>query len=235
MKRILLLVALGAAGVVVYLLLPYVDSRPLGASHAYTQHTIQSLEIGLEAFKQEFGIYPPSNAAHDKGAMPYGRSALVYYLMGPNQKGWGASAGNISPFGTSATKAYPPFFVPDHPGDLNTMSVAGGPELPVLMDAFTPPRPFLYFRAEAGRTPLFDVRDNPLDPTGRTGFVNQAHLEMLVRPKGSYWVREDYLLISAGPDGIYGPVVEDPATGKVRPAQPGDTNAECDDVTNFKH
>ena len=59
--------------------------------------------------------------------------------------------------------------MPDHPSDISTVAVAGGPPLPVLNDAFSPPRPILYFRAEPGRDPLFDVRDNPVDPTGQDG------------------------------------------------------------------
>jgi hypothetical protein len=102
------------------------------------------------------------------------------------------------------------------------------------LDAYKPPKPILYFQAEAGRNPLYDVHDNPLDPTGQTGFASQAHFEMLARPGGN-WVRSDHLLISAGPDGIYGPVVRDATTGKLRPALPGEKDAGCDDVANFAH
>jgi hypothetical protein len=246
-KRIQVFVALGAIGVfLATLFLPHFHCQNVLVKEAATNRTISNLGFSLEAFKNEFGIYPPSDSTHDNEvvpdygwsypdnkAMPYGRSALVYYLMGPKQTGWGTNAGNMGPFGPT-TKTYSPFYNADRE-EVGTAAVAGGPELPVLMDAFTPPKPILYFRAEAGRTPLFDVRDNPTDPTGQMGFVDQAHFEMLARTKADKWAREDFLLISAGPDRIYGPVVKDPATGAVRPARPDDKDRSCDDVTNFTH
>ncbi len=221
------------AFVAVLLILPLINSQ-LVVLPPY-RHEIQDLEAGLEAFKWEFGIYPPSDNTHDKGAMPYGRSALIYYLMGPHYTGWGSKYNNTGPFGGTITKAIPPYFTPDHPGDVNAVDMPDGTTLPVLCDTFSPDKPILYFRAEPGRDPLFDVRDNPTDPTGATGFVDQAHFEMLVRPDGKKWVREDYLLISPGADRLYGPVVLDKTTGQLRPARPGEKDATCDDVTNFAH
>jgi hypothetical protein len=83
---------------------------------------------------------------------------------------------------------------------------------------------------------VFDASDNPLDPTGRKGFASQEHFEMLVRRADGQWVRDDYLLISAGPDRLFGYAVEDEASGGPRPARPEEKeNAWCDDVVNFRY
>jgi hypothetical protein len=105
-------------------------------------------------------------------------------------------------------------------------------------DAFQPPKKILYFRAETGREPLFDVHDNPVDPDGKTGFASQEHFEMLAKRKGPDgkmdWVRKDFLLISAGKDRLFGPALIDAKTRHMRPAQPDEAaEATCDDVCNF--
>jgi len=154
----------------------------------------------------------------------------------------------------AALVAHPAFFERD------TKDLRFYPAAPVS-DAFRPPMPILYFRAEPTEEPMFDAADNPLDPTGREGFASQEHFEMLARRADGQWVRSDYLLISAGPDRLFGYVVEDEASGGFRPArlrQPsghgtpavpgggaqlrrGEARPEekekafCDDVTNFAH
>jgi hypothetical protein len=186
------------------------------------------LSSSLETFKAQFGIYPPSGRT-EEGAKDTGAENLRYYLMGPEGKGWGSPAGNKSPFGGTATGTYGPFFTPDRPGDLLDNPATIG-------DGFLPGKPVLYFRAEPDRDPLYDVRDNPVDPTGATGFAGQEHFERLVRPNRTYsWVRDDYLIISPGPDRLYGPVLVDEATGRLRPARPDEPNALCDDIANFNH
>jgi hypothetical protein len=136
----------------------------------------------------------------------------------------------------AALVAHPAFFERD------TKDLRFYPAAPVS-DAFRPPKPILYFRAEPTEESMFDAADNPLDPTGREGFASQEHFEMLARradgqrnvPPG--WVRRDYLLISAGPDRLFGYMVEDETAGGLfRPAQPDEKQkAWCDDVTNFKY
>jgi hypothetical protein len=216
---------------VVYLFLPHINSDPVRREVATTAHAVQSLGSGLEAFKKQFGLYPPSSWSHPE-AVPNrpgftGSQLMVFYLVGPDGKGWGAATDGAGPFGGSVTGTQGPFFWPDC-GDPKGGDAA--------LDAFKPARPILYFRAEPGREPLFDVRDNPGDDTGRTGFSSQEHFEMLVRPKKKFWVREDYLLISPGPDGIYGCVIKDKATGQLRLARLEENNeAWCDDIANFCH
>jgi hypothetical protein len=129
----------------------------------------------------------------------------------------------------AALVAHPAFFERD------TKDLRFYPATPVS-DAFRPPIPILYFRAEPTEDPLFDAADNPLDPTGQEGFVSQEHFEMLARRADGRWVRGDYLLISSGPDRLFGYVVEDKASASFRPAKPEEKEkVYCDDVTNFAH
>jgi len=192
---------------------------------------IHELAGGLEAFKMDWGTYPPSSPAYG-GAKPTGSQNIAYYLMGPQGKGWGKPAGGAIPLetGTSAAsqQQWGPYYEATYPGN------------PVINDEFRPAKPVLYFRFEKDRDPPYDVRDNPVDPTGAVGFASQEHFEMLVRPKVGNgtrkWVRDDYLLISPGADRVYGFVVIDTVTGQVRPARPGEEgNSFCDDITNFVH
>ncbi|MGB2998692.1 MAG: hypothetical protein WBC59_08665 [Phycisphaerae bacterium] len=225
----------GAAALIVVggflLLLPKVQdgiSRPI----VVTRNTINRLGAGLAGFRDDFGDYPPSDKEH-MAARPYGYQNLAYYLCGPDGQGWGGRAGGAMPFGGSNEQIFGPYFEKGGEGSGNHPAAG-------VSDAFRPPKPILYFRAEPTEEPMFDAADNPLDPTGREGFASQEHFEMLVRradgqrnvPPG--WVRDDYLLISAGLDRVFGYAVQDAESGLFRPAQPDEKEkAWCDDVTNF--
>lgn len=223
------LIAAGAAVLILVggflLLLPKVQdgiSRPI----VVTRNTLTRLEYGLIAFRADFGDYPPSDKEH-MAAQPYGYQNLVFYLCGPDGKGWGGRAGGAMPFGGTNEKIFGPYF--------DGQGIANHPAAGVS-DAFRPPMPILYFRAEPTEDPMFDAADNPLDPTGQEGFASQEHFEMLTRRADGRWVRGDYLLISAGPDRLFGHVVEDKASGGFRPAKPEEKEkAYCDDATNFKY
>jgi hypothetical protein len=187
-----------------------------------TRSVISQAETGLSAFRADFGLYPPSG----EGPKRYGYENLGYFLKGPEGRGWGKPAGGDLPFGGSnSSRQFGPYL---EGGD--------SPSDHAIADRFHPSKPILYFRAQAGRAPLFRAADNPIDPTGQTGFAGQAHLQMLAcRPSGR-WARDDHLLISAGPDRLFGFVVEDPETGDLRPAEPDQhDDAHCDDICNFTH
>jgi hypothetical protein len=231
---------LAVVGGVIALLMPAVNHAITLARKTATRNTIVRLEAGLAAFRADFGDYPPSDKEH-MAARPFGYQNLVFYLVGPGDQGWGGRAGGAMPFGGTNEKIFGPYF--------DGQGIANHPAAGVS-DAFRPPRPILYFRAEPTEQPVFDAADNPLDPTGREGFASQEHFEMLARRADGRWVRRDYLLLSAGPDRLFGYVVEDKASGGLRPARlrhPGGTlrrgearpeekeKATCDDVTNFKH
>jgi len=225
------LIAAGAAVLILVggflLLLPKVQdgiSRPI----VVTRTTINRLEAGLAGFRDNFGDYPPSDKEH-MAARPYGYQNLALYLAGPDGQGWGGRAGGAMPFGGTNEEIFGPYFERD------VKDLRLHPAAPVS-DAFKPAMPILYFRAEPTEEPMFDAADNPLDPTGREGFASQEHFEMLARRADGQWVRRDYLLISAGPDRLFGYVVEDKASGGLRPARPEEKEkACCDDVTNFKY
>jgi prepilin-type N-terminal cleavage/methylation domain-containing protein len=251
-----LLVVMGIITILVSLLLPALNQAMIAVRAAATQSTIQGLGVGLEAFKREFGVYPPSDNTHDAAATPvdprkYGQTSLVYFLTGPNQQGWGANylvgAGKAptGPFGP-AIKAYSPFFVPDKPGDINGIDYVNGSgqasQYNVLWDAFSPGKAILYFRFEPMDAHPYDATTCPNIKTGGldvttavSSFATQAQFEMLVRPRQKYWVREDYVLISSGADRRYGPVVVNVTTGAVTPAINENADNQCDDICNFKH
>ena len=226
------LVVLPALGILFDILMP----GPLNlAQKLATRNTLARLETGLGSFRADFGDYPPSDKEH-MAAQPFGYQNLAYYLCGPEGRGWGKPAGGAMPFGGSNLEIFGPYFE--------------GGTAESIEDTFRPSMPILYFRAEPTEEPMFDAADNPLDPTGQEGFASQAHFEMLARRAAGRWVRSDYLLISAGPDRLFGYVVEDKTSGGFRPARlrqggaplrrgearPDEKEkAFCDDVTNFAH
>ncbi|MGB3086530.1 MAG: type II secretion system protein [Phycisphaerae bacterium] len=105
-----------------------------------------------------------------------------------------------------------------------------------LADAFRPQQYILYYRREVSGG--YNVNDNPTSGDGREGFASKVHFEDLVKLGESggttRWVRPDYVLISAGPDRIFGYVAED-GDGNLAPARRDDAGAMCDDICNFKY
>ncbi|GAG24823.1 unnamed protein product, partial [marine sediment metagenome] len=110
-----LLVVMSIIGVLIGLLMPAVNAAVRAARRARTQAIIQSLTVGLEAFKGDWGVYPPSNNSGDDklkdppGWVDTGNEFMAYALMGPDGKGWGGTDG-ILPFGGVARNAYGPYF-----------------------------------------------------------------------------------------------------------------------------
>jgi hypothetical protein len=234
--------ALLVAGAIViavgsYVLIPTIMCHPIQPYIHFTAVKIAGLATANETFEAAFREYPPSRWTDEPEGYKStgGAGLLAYYVMGPDHRGWGKDAGGRLPLSATGTsdREYGPYYIE---GD----SQPKGLPAPVL-DEFRPGKPILYFRANTGgREPLFDVTDNPVDPTGQTGFASQEHFEMLVKYKmqdGSMaWERKDFLLISAGPDRLYGYVVKDNKTGNLRPARPDEmAEATCDDVANFSH
>ncbi|HUS45420.1 MAG TPA: type II secretion system protein [Phycisphaerae bacterium] len=104
-----------------------------------------------------------------------------------------------------------------------------------IADAFKPQQYILYFRHEPS-TPAYNVFHNPTSD-GREGFTSKVRFEDLVKLGESggttRWVRPDYLLISAGPDRIFGYVKDE--DGELVLAGRDDAGAMCDDICNFKY
>jgi prepilin-type N-terminal cleavage/methylation domain-containing protein len=220
-----LLVVMAIIGILFSLLLPALAQALSAGKVAATGQTISDLSAAIEAFKADWGTYPPSNGG-DGGA--YGYQDLVYYLVGPDRKGWGLLYQKKGPFGESTALSYPSYFTPGDPVDVDTSGA--DMSAPWIRDAFNPGRAILYFRFEAGSTTGYLANHNPTG-TCQTGFSSQTYFESLVKPNGK-WVREDYLLISAGPDRCFG-YVSKAASGGFQAASAGDTGAFCDDICNF--
>jgi prepilin-type N-terminal cleavage/methylation domain-containing protein len=234
-----LLVVMGIIVLLVGLLMPAVNAAIVAARTAATRNIIDNLIAGLEAFRGDWGIYPPSDNQHESGGPNYGYLAVAFYLMGPTGTGWGANVPTNSayyrrsPFSGEATAAYGPYFKPEAGTNVTTY----------VVDAFKPGKNIFYFRYEPADTSSYNVANSgAVDSTMVTNFASQTHFELLVKPKdpattGRRWVRTDYLLISSGADRFWGYVVEDVTSGTTRAAVETDVTAGaavCDDVCNFE-
>jgi prepilin-type N-terminal cleavage/methylation domain-containing protein len=242
-----LLLVMGIIVLLVGLLLPAVTAAIVVARVASTENVIKNLGVGLESFKGDWGVYPPSGysySAPEFNATPpnqCGYNLLAFYLMGPDGKGWGAGYRRQAPFitGALATGAYGPYYTPEQSGIYYT-----------VLDSFRPAKEIFYYRFEPGRSSAYDVSDNnttgstAVDSSSITNFAGQTQLELLAKPQvliasGSarYWVREDYLLISSGADRLWGYVKDDGSGKMVAATAVGDATGGqflCDDICNFK-
>ena len=248
-----LLVVMSIIGVLIGLLYPAVNAAVRASRVARTQAIIQSLTVGLEAFKADWGVYPPSNNDGDDRleggptGQGKGNRLMALALMGPDGKGWGVRAADQTgatdwklPFGGEARNAYGPYFQQE--------SGATG----YVQDGFPGVAPgfILYYRFDpagiisgvGGLFGKYDENDNPLDQDLLTGFKDASHFRLsamyTATDKASRWQREDYLLISPGPDRLYGHVYFDPTRPEVFRAATspdvGQGKAVYDDVTNFQ-
>jgi prepilin-type N-terminal cleavage/methylation domain-containing protein len=244
-----LLVVMGIIGLLVMLLMPVVNFAIVVAQGVATKSTIHRIEAGLAGFRGDFGVYPPSDNQH--GTMTdgtaYGYKNLAIALGGPVGgvgTGWGTGSDpNEMPFGGTGAEKFGPYFE--------------GVDGQCIMDSYRPAKPILYFRYEQSGDPeatvpteaVYDFNDNmdTTDPEGEDGFTSQGNLMMLLRRRVTYqYVRRDYVLISAGPDRLFGYRADPDGDGTYTfvdpspPMQPPpeaytEDGAYCDDVTNFKY
>ncbi|HUU93634.1 MAG TPA: type II secretion system protein [Phycisphaerae bacterium] len=251
-----LLVVMGIIGLLVGLLMPAVQRAIIAARVGRTKAIIQSLSVGLEAFKADWGVYPPSDNGGDddlEGASSNwtGAPLMGYALMGPDGKGWGVRAADQSggssdwvlPFGGQARKAYGPYFTQESGDTLairDAFPTFGESVGLILYYRFDP-------RGTSGESDLYGNYEHDDNPAGAgdwrdyKGFNDRNHFLLSVRYEDmnrvSRWQREDYLLISPGPDRYYGHVYFDPRNPDVvRAATQNDAEsgkAVYDDVTNF--
>jgi type II secretory pathway pseudopilin PulG len=241
-----LLLVMGIIVMLVGLLFPAVNAAVTAVRTAATQTTINNLSAGLEAFKQDWGMYPPSETNKDGWTGTDGYYALIWYLMGSKGTGWGSLAVTVSgdqplgPFGGTASVAYGPYY----------KITAANPSLPEpVQDAFKPGMVIFYYRYDLGYNWQCNHGNGILGNTAGTNFYSELCFQLLTKPldptsasaTAQRWVRLDYLLISAGPDRYWGYVKEVATTGGPRADQnvtQSDINsgvAMCDDVCNFKY
>ena len=239
-----LLVVMGIIGLLVMLLMPAVNYAIVVAQGVATRSTFNRIEAGLAGFRGDFGVYPPSDKSHETvvgwSTTAYGYEILGLCLGGPGGTGWGAGdEQNRMPFGGESTEKFGPYF-----------EGAGGSN---ILDSYKPAMQILYFRYEQSGDPeattlteaVYDFNDNKAtDLTkGEDGFVNQGNLMMLLRRRVTYqYVRRDYVLISAGPDRVFGYRVGPDANGAytfpspaIQPPANAYKEAYCDDLANFKY
>jgi len=241
-----LLVVMGIIGLLVMLLMPVVNFAVVVAQGVATSNTIKRIETGLAGFHGDFGVYPPSDNQHETMAegTAYGYKNLAVALGGVGGGGWGwdgtaADTDKRMPFGGTSDQKFGPYFE--------------GGTTASIDDAFKPAKPILYFRYEQSGDPeatvpanaVYDFTDNQATDLakGEDGFTSQGNLMMLLRRRETYqYVRRDYVLISAGPDRVFGYRKGPDANGaytfvpaSMKPVAGDYTGAYCDDVTNFKY
>lgn len=249
-----LLVVMSIIGLLIGLLLPAVSVAVKAARVGRTKSIIQSLTVGLESFKADWGVYPPSdNTGADRlqGDATGGNNCMALALMGPDGKGWGVAAADQTgatdwflPFGGQARKAYGPYFQQE---SADPRSVHDG------FATYGDTGRILYYRFDprgnssvGGLFGNFREQDNPVGENKfreLLGFGSRTHFLLsakytTVAQQAPRWQREDYLLISPGPDRYYGHVYSNPANPDVvRAGTDADVRAGravYDDVTNFE-
>jgi prepilin-type N-terminal cleavage/methylation domain-containing protein len=239
-----LLVVIGILAILLAILMPTIGMATQLVRANTTRNQMKEIALSLKAFKNDFSDYPPSKPAGssvDPGKMTTSAANLVYYLMGPARSGWGTGAGGQVPFGeSSSTRQYGPYYLADQ--DLVLYDTANPPKPVAFLDAFRPAGRILYFKyCKNPTTPgqNYSVTDNgAADSTGKLNYSSQTRLEELTKmtlaTKPSVvtkWVDEGFLLISPGPDGRYGYVKVDGATGEISSCS--SSEGKCDDITNW--
>jgi len=103
-----LMIVVAIIGLLITLLVPVVTKATAILLRVQTERVLKDIALGLEAFRNDFQCYPPSQPV--AGERPDGASNLAYYLRGPAARGWGTTAGGRMPFGGRARKAYGPYY-----------------------------------------------------------------------------------------------------------------------------
>jgi prepilin-type N-terminal cleavage/methylation domain-containing protein len=240
-----LLIVLGILSVLLGLLYPTISKAQEIIRRNRTRDRIREISLALEAFKKDFGQYPPSKDA--PLSTRSGAGNLMYYLLGPAGTGWGVEAGGGMPFpGQRPQRSYPPYLTPDE-----SLLVYRNQQIAGIVDAFDPAGDILgklrgrilYFRARPGQTKLFDATENELDASRVIeGFKDQTHFELSVSAAPAAagqprtFIQKDYILVSPGFDRRYGFVkTADTGGGEMDlvPAVEADKDKSCDDITSY--
>ena len=241
-----LLVVIGIIGLLMGLLVPTITTTLRSIRVTKTRAIIRDLEMGLQAFKLDFGDFPPSKL--DAAYPRTGSAKLVYYLRGPGGSGWGTTGGGRMPFGQSGSapkRAYGPYYQADD--EVMQFLKVGSEYHPVaFLDAFEPAGPILYFK------PTVDVKGDILyrkddndrggsDPEAKSNFAADLFFRDCVvsgtrTEEGTIktlYHSEDFMLISAGEDGRFGAVgVEH--DGDLFPAERNAPASERDTSIRFR-
>ncbi len=235
-----LLVVMGIIGLLVGLLLPGVNAAVVAVRVAASRTLINGLSAGLEAFKADWGVYPPSDKNHETllgmKTDGFGYQNVAIALMGPSGKGWGAQEQNQTPFGGAATANFGPYFEQER-----------GAVTSYVADGFSSPQRFIfYYRYEPAEDSAiaslfgdYDWTDNQTGGGDLTkGFSDENHFYLTAYYVGvdnkPHWYREDYLLISPGADRLYGVLLMDTDTPTAaKRTEMLSKETYVDDVTNI--
>ncbi|MFO8014216.1 MAG: prepilin-type N-terminal cleavage/methylation domain-containing protein [Phycisphaerae bacterium] len=244
-----LLIVMLIIGVLVGLLVPTIARALRTVQSTRTRAIITNLGLGLEAYKKDFGGYPPSEYDHTYPRT--GAEKLVFYLRGPRDSGWGAGAGGHLPehasTSVSRTRTYGPYHAADEE-DVAWERVRGKWQQVAFLDANRPPGRIIYFKARRnaqGQT-TYEWHDNNIrevpDRDGKTNYPTETTFYEWTTLRGTRasaqngdYKRDDYLLVSPGQDGRFGGVRRD-ADGDVFTAtreQVENGEATYDDITNW--
>lgn len=158
-----LLVVMGIIGLLVTILVPTITKATEAVKTALTKRTMGEIALALNAYKADFGDYPPSRpfgtSDPASGAIPFndptfvsaGAANLWFYLMGPGGRGWGTAGGGWMPSdfalrNPAATapagmpdRAYGPYFqtTPESMDRQASASGSGPNQLTYVMDAYS--------------------------------------------------------------------------------------------------
>jgi prepilin-type N-terminal cleavage/methylation domain-containing protein len=244
-----LLVVIGIIGVLITLLMPTVSRAMVMARQYMTRSTIKELEVGIEAFKADFKVYPPSQpyvlADPASGQQLTGAANLAYYLLGPGRSGWGIAGGGLMPFTNARpSRSYGPYYQADE--DAMAYSDLPGEQGQVegFLDVFDPPGVILYFagRNDASGNMTFywsdGNRNGVRDPMAKKNYATLAYFEQCVKGEDATattpYRRQDYFLVSPGQDGRYGAIMQNENTGDWEPTNLDAAGAYCDDIGNWR-
>jgi len=230
-----LMVVIGIILLLVGLAMPVVARAMKLVEEVRTTNIIGLLGTGLEAFKQDFKFYPPSDpdsALNQSAGLTSGAEALRFYLLGGSGDGW--PSGGVWPDGTPAGIAARP-----------KGPYADGAEMLIVddcfQDAFNPPMPILYWLADRSGTTANTIYTPGHCPEFYDPYIGVAGMKSWYDDRFYYSICEDlsgnskplnadsYLLVSAGEDRVFSY-----GNGSGARTHIHDIHAVCDDVANFE-
>jgi prepilin-type N-terminal cleavage/methylation domain-containing protein len=241
-----LMLVVAIIGLLITFLVPVVTKATAIIITAQTKGIQKDISLGLEAFRNDFGCYPPSKpyilGDTTTGRLPDGASNLVYYLRGPAARGWGTTAGGLMPFPSCgrAQKAYGPYYEAEEsrvvyfPDPDGRMGFTDAFQPVGLRDNAVVGR-ILYFRwdrRDPEITPQLHWDDNK-DPV-QADLTKQAFMGY-TSPANFASTNEvtigatRYLLVSPGPDRRYGLLYKS-AQGIVPVTVGTEEGMTCDDI-----
>lgn len=242
-----LLIVMLIIGTLVGLLVPTVGRAIRTASSTRTRAIINDIGMGLNAYKRDFGDYPPSDRQTTYPRT--GCEKLVFYLRGPRGSGWGAGAAGLLPehatVSKSRTRTYGPYYNTDE--DSMKREKVRGWQWVAFLDGNAPPGYIIYFRAgrdSQGNT-TYDWTDNnerAADRDAKTNYKSLTYFNEWTTIGGSAsaarsgdYQRHDFLLISPGQDGRFGGVRRDEDGDIVITTRDEVENGDAsyDDITNW--